>query len=511
MNIKNMNKFTRNIVFAVIVFILTISAVDASSTFTLSVATEHGELSTLGNPHYLSSVIRVTSYTPDGMNVNFGPNVRQVQVTDSSDDFEAYVDFWPIPTDSIVQFLSTAEGFENKYGETYVSSKLSDAYESLEQNFHDISNGFTTTCSLSIENNIPYYLCSVVDGQGISGQFYYIRPEDPNTGEIYDLVYVTNKLYPLSVNDDNGDDSDNDNGNDNDNDNGDDAPIVCTDNDGDGYAIEGGHCGPIDCDDNDPTVYPGAPEVCNGKDNNCNGLIDGVSEEGDMCIASPSSGPLKTLNVMLSPNVPTEDDNLVCRINVRNAEEYTGNNNIQVYYEVSTTKGFNVRGDFLCPQGNCEQEIFINSRFTEKDSNLVCDVWFDYNSRRYQKHSSVNINPSPRGQTLASDEKYNLDLNGLRFFGGDMTRPGGSLEFRLTLNNQGKPISDLKVNVGLLGLYTGQRYNLGPFDLDYGDSEVGRVMIEIPDDVEPGQYHARISLTDGSFRMVRHRTFIIRE
>jgi hypothetical protein len=41
------------------------------------------------------------------------------------------------------------------------------------------------------------------------------------------------------------------------------------DTDGDGYTVCEG-----DCNDNDASSYPGAPEVCDDKDNNCNGQID---------------------------------------------------------------------------------------------------------------------------------------------------------------------------------------------------------------------------------------------
>lgn len=47
-----------------------------------------------------------------------------------------------------------------------------------------------------------------------------------------------------------------------------DNPDACVDIDGDGV------CDPLDCDDNDPSSYPGAPELCDGKDNNCNTVPD---------------------------------------------------------------------------------------------------------------------------------------------------------------------------------------------------------------------------------------------
>jgi len=45
------------------------------------------------------------------------------------------------------------------------------------------------------------------------------------------------------------------------------------DNDQDGFTAD------VDCDDNDASVYPGAPEICDGKDNSCNSLIDDEDPE----------------------------------------------------------------------------------------------------------------------------------------------------------------------------------------------------------------------------------------
>ncbi len=53
----------------------------------------------------------------------------------------------------------------------------------------------------------------------------------------------------------------------------------CVDGDGDGERDEA--CGGLDCDDGDPARFPGNDELCDGVDNNCDGVVPSDEVDGD--------------------------------------------------------------------------------------------------------------------------------------------------------------------------------------------------------------------------------------
>jgi hypothetical protein len=52
------------------------------------------------------------------------------------------------------------------------------------------------------------------------------------------------------------------------------ASAQCTDADSDGYYVEAGCPGQKDCNDAAPGTHPGAIEICDGYDNDCDGSLD---------------------------------------------------------------------------------------------------------------------------------------------------------------------------------------------------------------------------------------------
>lgn len=80
------------------------------------------------------------------------------------------------------------------------------------------------------------------------------------------------------------------------------------DSDGDGYnsVLAGGD----DCNDDDPTVYPGAQEICDGKDNNCNGQKDEGFTDNDQDGYAECGGDCDDANPEIHPEATEVQDSI---------------------------------------------------------------------------------------------------------------------------------------------------------------------------------------------------------
>jgi len=75
------------------------------------------------------------------------------------------------------------------------------------------------------------------------------------------------------------------------------------DSDNDGFIDS--QCGGVDCNDNDNTTYPEAPEICDQKDNDCDGMTDNKDEDEDGYLDAQCGGEdCNDNNASIYPGAP---------------------------------------------------------------------------------------------------------------------------------------------------------------------------------------------------------------
>ena len=107
-------------------------------------------------------------------------------------------------------------------------------------------------------------------------------------------------------------------------------------------------------------------------------------------------------------------------------------------------------------------------------------------------------------------DPYDVNIRSLRTEETSYS-PGDEMTFSFSLENEGRDLNDARAHIMLYGIDNDEyrRYTVGPFNLIRDDDILVKRHIRLPDDISPGTYHIRLSMGDGSYRMVKHRDFIV--
>ncbi len=120
---------------------------------------------------------------------------------------------------------------------------------------------------------------------------------------------------------------------------------------------------------------------------------------------------------------------------------------------------------------------------------------------------NLNVIPYPSKPSPTSSEEgdeFSVFIGTIRIPDAYDSMAGESVPVTITIQNNGdKKLENVEVTIVVQDL--GIRASAGPFDLSVNKKASKTLLVELPADVEPGTYYARISINSGSVHRVKHR------
>ncbi|MGA1839818.1 MAG: putative metal-binding motif-containing protein, partial [bacterium] len=173
-------------------------------------------------------------------------------------------DFWPVLSWDPNGILGASQGMDLYLGDAngtfLLDMRTANSYQTVETDAEEVveSWDYALFSFTVVFDSVPWCLDADGDGYGDAANSVY----EPLSGYVLDCSDCDDSdpnTYPGAAEICDGQDNNCDSS----------VPVNEVDDDGDSYSeCEG------DCNDADNTVYPGAPELCDEKDNDCNGTID---------------------------------------------------------------------------------------------------------------------------------------------------------------------------------------------------------------------------------------------
>ena len=341
-------------------------------------------------------------------------------------------------SNEVLDVTYTAYSYKADVDDFYFDSGLSTCSGST---CHLSTCQFETDCGYSSSSGL--WKCIVVDTESQQYIGFLYNKNDPTYGEV---VLAINTLYPAECNP------------------GETETKQCgqTDVGECTYGTQRRTCGPDfswgswgSCIG---SVYP-VTEICDGKDNDCDGLID---EEGVCWICTPG-----------------ETDTKQC-----------GQTDVGECEYGTQTKTCNSQGQWGS-WGSCIGSVYPvteicdeldNDCDSEIDEGDVCDNLLDINSV--------------------------LGITRFSILNDDYLRPETSVMVLVTLENNGNTNLD-NILLTLIVPELDIRKRIGPFDIKKNKETTKLIMLEIPSWAESGYYDIRATASNGDVRRIKHREMVI--